>query len=626
MADIYGANTQIRIKFDDGIARRFKGWTMHVYWLGARNATYTLCPLYVGVTTYKVNVQRLKTSKTVKLYGVGFDLFQPVTNYAGVENCMVHIGWGNRFCLSKSTLIDIVNGSFDQTGRLGRAQLDFETPKGETVTPPPDVETLKDLVNGLVMASMAPFDGVRGSTPSLIPHRSVSQILSDAVDKPLNPCIPFVRRVHAPLYSGARFCKLPGWAYYILQPLRSSEAWLMEWVRVGCRRRSLREDDIVAYTKAQFECGDDVVLEGFSRVCSLLVEVCTSPVTAYPYVSDFYRDCKGKKVNWESFDPFFVRQCGDCEDATKAICRVLRTIATFKFTSPVGVALGKVARLYLSVAVLGVVSQRAYKDTGQTEVVDPQAHMFAFFVPFTRFRKWTGTKINLYDDEERPWMKNLECWIAEGTGRILPFSHVGTDTPAVVSTVMSQARAAEGEEFVPSHGRHNTFYHLMVHMYTDALLLKGGVHGAFSFVARSTHQSSRNGRNGRQSSHVYGMKISDVLDSPDDVLLVPHPSGTPKAVRDITEALQFEHPDVPLQCGARSIGSRVYVPSTLPRGDPSPYFIDAFMKKSPTAGMLEARLHQWSQVVNVTRVDILCEAPSSDTRAYRVRWHIEPLL
>lgn len=599
---------KINVMFDK-IAQRFDGWTMHVFFLGDRMAPYKTVALTKSKLEYSVVLDVLAGSRP--LYGVGVDLFQPIKNYAG-EPCKVHIGWANRWC-NGPNVVDVTNAAVATEGPIGKVDIEFNPPKGATLADPPDVNAINEVTEALVKQSMSLFvKRHQSSSPRLLPH----QLIKATEDGELAPIVPFVRRVHAPKYCGARLTTLPGWAYYVMQPLRSSEAWLLEWIRVACRRRSLREVDIVAAVSRQFVRSDDVVEEAFTRVCALLIEVCTAPVTAYPYVSDFYL-ASGKHVNWESFDPFFIRKCGDCEDATKATCRVMRTLATFEFKSAVGRALSRVAQLYAPTAVLGVVSQQAYRSTCES-IQNPQAHMFSLFVPLQRFAAWSKTKLSLYDGAISPWMSNLECWVGEGTGRVLPFSHISSGPPTPIANVLSHLCCTSDEELVPSHGKNDSFYHMMVHLFTDVVLAAGGVHAAFSFVAKSSRTSNRFGA--CESSHVYGMKIVDVLDKPSDVLLVPHPTGSPEAVRIVTNALKFNHPDRVLneELPLTRIGARMTVPGNMPRGKRSVLFIDSFVKTLPSSEDLTSRLGRWSEVVNVTRVDIV-----SEPLTYRVRWWFE---
>ena len=162
---------------------------------------------------------------------------------------------------------------------------------------------------------------------------------------------------------------MPGPAYFaaVHDTVAPTDNWWRSQLRAVARRRGVSLAD---WALAVDQRG---ATPEFHRACQLVFEAVSAAVTSYPYVSDFFVDGK-VKAQFESFDNYFVREAGDCEDASRAVLQLVTHLQAN--TAPLRTELGRmasVAKLYAPCAVLGMVSAVAWgHETAQTA----QAHMF----------------------------------------------------------------------------------------------------------------------------------------------------------------------------------------------------------------------------------------------------------
>ena len=194
------------------------------------------------------------------------------------------------------------------------------------------------------------------------------------------PSDPFLRRVNAPFFRG-RCGVMPGPAYFaaVHDTVAPTDSWWRAQLLTVARRRGSAVADWALAVDTRATANH---LAPFHKACQLVFEAVSAAVTSYPYCGDFFVDGKIAKP-FESFDNYFVREAGDCEDASRAVLQLVTHLQ--KNTAAARTTVGRmatVAKLYAPCAVLGMVSAVAWgHENAPGTAPQPQAHMFVSASP-----------------------------------------------------------------------------------------------------------------------------------------------------------------------------------------------------------------------------------------------------
>ena len=322
-------------------------------------------------------------------------------------------------------------------------------------------------------------------------QRKVSTLMSDFIVKSFGPfkrkeilpAIPQVENIHAPMFM-ARGCVLPGYTYWKTPWVGFDETYLEHLAAIVCARHdtspsTLRTDD--------------------RRSHEILADMCTAYPNSCRYISDFYQ--KGSEMfPFESFDDLFIRQAGDCEDLSKAMCYVFDCIRKHEWKGTTGRTLQRIAQGYCAFSILGAVARPAF--TLSPLGNDMAAHMWAKLFPVEYVEAWTGKK----DLGVHLGGKPL---IMEGTGYV--GTDVWRDAPSYPSRYLSRGIQTKNYMRVK-----NDFYHYAIHGFSSTLSDIGHV----TFM-RGNH---------------YGVPFEDVMNGSTDVSLYIHPL-LPDALTTYTDAV-----------------------------------------------------------------------------------------
>jgi hypothetical protein len=326
-------------------------------------------------------------------------------------------------------------------------------------------------------------------------------------DGTLSPSCSKVARIHAPMFT-ARACTLPGVCF-----------WMTSWE--GFSEKYL--EHIGGITEKRL--GVDMHAMSMAQVPAFLAELVGAFPSSCRYVSDFYKK-GGRMYPFESFDDLFSRQCGDCEDFSKASCHIFDHIRNGVWTSPFARKLQHVAKKYVACSILGMVSKPSY--SGHASGSDWAAHMFVNLIPKGRLGKWAGLDLGAVDP-------SLRVYCCEGTG------HVSVDLIANGGHADEYVQLSDTLDTVAYPGVENSFYRKNVHLFTNTLFKDGINHGHFTFM-----------KGGK-----YGVPFEDVYMQRDTVSLYKHPGFTDNAHADIKSVMLHEHPSPTLNIPVRAVGTGV---------------------------------------------------------------------
>ena len=233
----------------------------------------------------------------------------------------------------------------------------------------------------------------------------------------MTPSDNFIRTVNAPFFKG-RCGVLPGPAYFaaVHDTVAPTENWWRAQLRTAARRRGVKLADWALAVDRRRDSSPD-----FHKACQLVFEAVSAAVTSYPYCGDFFVDGK-VKAQFESFDNYFVREAGDCEDASRAVLQLVTHLQndTSSQRSELG-RMATVAKLYAPCAVLGMVSAVAW---GHEETTTSQAHMFTKMIPMAQLAAKCADAGLPYEYAEESWEGDLKTWCIEATAPVEPFTDV----------------------------------------------------------------------------------------------------------------------------------------------------------------------------------------------------------
>ena len=327
-------------------------------------------------------------------------------------------------------------------------------------------------------------------------QREVSERMSDFIvksydpfkDKKLLPSIPQVENIHAPMFM-ARACVLPGYMYWQTPWKGFDETYLEHLASLVCARHDR--------TPESLRVGDH-------RSHEIVAEMCTAYPNSCRYISDFYQK-GGEMFPFESFDDLFIRQAGDCEDLSKAMCYIFDHIRITPWEGEVGQTLRGIAQGYCAFSILGAVARPAF--TLSPLGNDMAAHMWGQLFPVEYVEQWTGLSVGT-PIGGRPLMM-------EGTG------YVGSDVwrrpPAFHP--QSLPRGIQSKNYMELD---NSFYHVNIHAFATTLPRLGHDVGHVTFM-----------KNNR-----YGVPFQDVMRGSTDVSMYLHPTLPPALLEDAADVLR----------------------------------------------------------------------------------------
>ena len=314
-----------------------------------------------------------------------------------------------------------------------------------------------------------------------------------------------VARIHAPMFKG-RACTMPGICFWMTPWEGFSEQYLNHLGGIiACRLGFMPNAQTPRNKQAYF-----------------LAELCIAYPSSCEYVSDYYT--KGKKMfPFESFDDLFVRQCGDCEDFSKAACSIFDHIRFSEWEGEFARTLQSISQHYVACSVLGLVSKASYSGAAAGGWA---AHMFVKLIPQKTIAAWADLPKKWGITEgvalgATPCMPPLRVFCCEGTG------HVRCDlaTNGAEGTDV-QLADIKGLTQTSLPGVSNSFYKKDVHLFTNTLFRLGIPQGHFTFMS------------GRR----YGVPFEDVYEQRASVSLYSHPPITTQLQEYISGILTHERP------------------------------------------------------------------------------------
>lgn len=350
--------------------------------------------------------------------------------------------------------------------------------------------------------------------------------------KHMKPIDNFIERVHAPFFQ-TRFGRvLPGWSYWLCK-LNVTENFYDH----------LMQNMYWRYVKTTQLSDIDHVALFFTGV--------TSVIQSYPYISDTTYSIETKhQKSYESFDNYFVRGGGDCEDSSRAIVQLVRTFQDMQLQNSRLQKLQKLIQMYIPCSVLSMVTNASAENWNDNNPNNKMAHMscqmipkYIFFQMIAKCTKNTEKQIQ-YAQLHANKSSYLPSFRLEGTAVTLPLSYdenivirrpIGIEKTIVQSPLMDLLQSYPPVRIQPDH----PFYKVDSHMYTDFFLNQDFECGVFTFVSH-------------KDQNVWGKPFAETLSHHDDVALwcqpIPHFHSTIKDIKHIVTAL---HPSPTLSVDNR---------------------------------------------------------------------------
>ena len=313
------------------------------------------------------------------------------------------------------------------------------------------------------------------------------------------PADPFLKQCHVPVYRVADRI-LPGAAFFSThRTVVAQQAWFARMCDLVAARHDTTSAAWASDMQTQFNNNTTPPPDSFHRAVAMALEIATSAVHNYEYVVDFFITTGDQKKMFESFDNFFRRRCGDCEDSAVAIKEILyqmEEVGRHSEHDSMMYALSQVAQLYVPCAVLGMVGNVSF-ETGQ-KTLHKQAHMYTKWIPRAEFESKVIGMEFATGPTKHSWEDHLMTWVGEGTSTVEPFPSIDWIKNHVPSKDKQAYECALiKEQCLPLGnmsriyrqqwaGQPNTFYNIDIHAYTHRYSDRRG-HGraepvVFSFV------------------------------------------------------------------------------------------------------------------------------------------------
>ena len=348
-------------------------------------------------------------------------------------------------------------------------------------------------------------------------------------DGTLQPSVPSIRRIHAPMYL-CRTTTLPGICFWMAGQITFKEDYLDHLCDIVAKRYDIDVMDVPSLSP--------------HRLASFFADVCTAYPSSCEYISDFFTD-HGQKIHVESFDDLVFRNAGDCEDVAKAICSIADHIRWTDWEGPVGQCLQTMATFYTPFSILGGVEKPSWYGASTSGMA---AHMYVNFIPNHMVNRWLDLDLPIHEE-------TLRVLCAEGTGHVAcDFTDNETSASPCSACVPTSV-----QRFSKPH-RANCFYKLHVHAYTNTLFRLGHNVGHLTFLDPKGH---------------YGVSSPAIFE--DKVSVYAHAGFTARDRREIDAVLRMEAPTPSLQVPTpMSIGSMYDEMNSMvcaDHGSPTDYYV-----------------------------------------------------
>jgi len=331
-------------------------------------------------------------------------------------------------------------------------------------------------------------------------------------------------------------------------------------------------------------------------------ECCCAYPCSCTYISDYYTK-QNAKIPFESFDDLFIRQAGDCEDLSKAICKIFEHIRFSTWTRPLALAMQKISKLYLACSILGAVARPSYAGAHSGGGTDVAAHMFVQLIPQYMMNQWCPS-LQL---DSHATHKDLRILVCEGTGHVCPnfFNHHDEHH---TSLVLSSCNFPSNIERMSYPKIQNSFYKMNIHAYTNTLFRLGQNIGHFTFMKNGT----------------YGVPFRDCMHASTDISLHPHP-GLPASIRPLVDAiLKHEHPSPGLSIpGSFAPIAQPFFNSlvayTIGKSAPETQTTDFYIKGAIPTREEQTGLARLAQAEDIVQIQCFQEKFTPDHENTRVR-------
>ena len=497
---------------------------------------------------------------------------------------------------------------------------------------------------------------VRGTSPTFKPVSALSytpeqqQTCQRRLQRLINRYhIPFqtmtpsksaFRHIHAPVFK-TRLCYLPGISYWMSEWVGFNEDYLEHMTQLVLARHNVSVEDFTSGQHAQTDDHTHTPTHNeyahLRRANHILCDVCTIYPTSCPYISDYIS--KGSTLNpCESFDDLFLRNAGDCEDFSRAICLIFNHIRFSQWKNPLGRTLQELSKAYIAFGILGSVTRPSYRGglvgNKKESNMGVAAHMYVQLIPIHLFNRMCPTYAQPIEQE---WMLHSSLLVAEGTG------HVGCDllqsetrtlteaqTPVVHrawSRICSQGSQGAHFERTSYPTLHNPFYRSNIHAYTSyffqqqrqqprkrTLKFNQG-HQKHLNVGHFTFCNSNTNHHNPHIKCTYGVPFEHLFSKPESITMYPHTGLTPDDVCLIRYLLSKECPTPALHIS--DTGNEKTRTNQVNISQNQNKYIDMFSHHKTPA--LCQTADSFGSEVGATRITWVCEQMTESHLLWRCR-------
>jgi hypothetical protein len=394
------------------------------------------------------------------------------------------------------------------------------------------------------------------TTPQVYEHfkRIENTVNTDAYQnrKVLNNMTPidsFIKNVHAPFFQTRFGIKLPGYSFWMHEEtLNVTENFYdhlmknMYWRYCNSYKDTNNLSDI------------DKVMLFFTGVSSI--------IQSYPYISDTtYSVILKRQKPYESFDNYFVRRGGDCEDSSKAIVQLVRTFQKMHLINYSLKSLQKLIQQYIPFSILSMVTNNSAKNWNANNSNNKLAHMSCQMIPkFYFYQMIANCSRNNTQQKQYALQQMSKCsphftsFRLEGTAVTVPLSYdqnivinstvlpskINTDSYSYIETLQSCPAIKNMSD--------HPFYKIDTHIYSSPI--EGLESGIFSFMSKKNTQS-------------WGKTFRDTLSHDEDVVLWCHPiSNFKNVIKEIKIIVSSLHPSPALTVDKKLLSLHKIISST----------------------------------------------------------------
>jgi hypothetical protein len=471
---------------------------------------------------------------------IGVDLFTFLQNDEG-RYCRLRSAYASldvSTCLSEGFECTLpFHNRCDTNIFKGRVDVKVLRHKGECE--PLAVETLARTLSKCITKSVALFDN----------HR-------------LQPKEAHWSRILAPVYQ-TRTMAVPGIAFW-MHEVEFTEEGALHLLQIALHRHGLTEVDFLERSVVD--------------TASVLASFCTIYPASLPYTSDVY--AQGNRFHpYESFDDLMVRNAGDCEDFSRAMCSIFNAVrwSGRKWEGALLKKLHHLSTYYIAVSALSVVTSASYT-AGCEGGGGTAAHMYVKYVPRIHFYQMAGMAGSFED-----WEGQLSIYIGEGTSHVRCDVSTAYPLEQTLSTKCEQLPAGYEREACPSFQDGGlSFYKHDLHWYTDYFFRRWKdkpAPGVFTLQYKD--------------KDTYGVTFRDTIQAWNKIQLRPHPAFSVQERKWMSQVVQLEHPSPvfqkPVQDAPERLGQRRLI-GTRADGDGDEGTIVDFFCSTPRASPPFSRL------------------------------------